>query len=91
MERVKSYVELAVLSGWRLGPYLLLELVLPGGTLFALCLFVYRRRRETRGSHVGPGWLRRGLRKTARRIYALMHARRWRMQHLKSHRLLLGR
>jgi hypothetical protein len=28
-----------------LGPYLLLELLLPGGTLFALLLYVYRRRR----------------------------------------------
>lgn len=26
------------------GPYLLLELLLPGGTLFALLLFFYRRR-----------------------------------------------
>ena len=29
----------------RLGPYLLLELVLPGGTLFALSLYVYRHKR----------------------------------------------
>jgi hypothetical protein len=91
MERVKSYVELAVLSWWRLGPYLLLEIVLPGGTLFALCLFMYRRRQRTRGSHFGPGWFRRGLRKTARRIYALTHGRRWHMQHLKARRLLLDR
>ena len=28
------------------GPYLLLEILLPGGTLFALLLFVYRRRDE---------------------------------------------
>lgn len=27
-----------------LGPYLLMELVLPGGTLFALLLFLYRRK-----------------------------------------------
>jgi len=27
------------------GPYLLLELLLPGGTLFALLLYVYRRNR----------------------------------------------
>ena len=27
------------------GPYLLLELLLPGGTLFALLLYVYRRQR----------------------------------------------
>jgi len=29
--------------GQNLGPYLVLELVLPGGTLFALLLFLYRR------------------------------------------------
>lgn len=29
------------------GPYLLLELLLPGGTLFALLLFVYRNRLAT--------------------------------------------
>ena len=27
------------------GPYLLLELLLPGGTLFALLLYVYQRKR----------------------------------------------
>ena len=28
------------------GPYLLLEILLPGGTLFALLLFLYRRRQQ---------------------------------------------
>jgi hypothetical protein len=28
----------------KLGPYLLLEVLLPGGTLFALALFLYRRQ-----------------------------------------------
>jgi hypothetical protein len=28
------------------GPYLLLEILLPGGTLFALLLFFYRRQRD---------------------------------------------
>ena len=28
----------------RIGPYLLVELLLPGGTLLALLLFLYRRR-----------------------------------------------
>lgn len=28
----------------RLGPYALVELVLPGGTLLALLLYLYRRR-----------------------------------------------
>jgi hypothetical protein len=32
----------------RAGPYVLIELLLPGGTLFALALFVYRRSRRDR-------------------------------------------
>lgn len=28
----------------RIGPYVVMELVLPGGTLFALLLYLYRRR-----------------------------------------------
>jgi hypothetical protein len=31
--------------GAKLGPYVLLELLLPGGTLFALLLFLYQRRK----------------------------------------------
>ena len=29
------------------GPYLLLEILLPGGTLFALLLFLYQRRQQS--------------------------------------------
>ncbi len=29
------------------GPYLLLEILLPGGTLFALLLFLHQRRQQT--------------------------------------------
>ncbi|MEP6998814.1 MAG: hypothetical protein ABI900_14265 [Betaproteobacteria bacterium] len=38
---------LGIMRQWsrKLGPYLMLELVLPGGTLFALLLFVYQRRK----------------------------------------------
>lgn len=44
-----------VASGWlvlrqlaqRLGPYVLLEILLPGGTLLGLLLFLYRRWRLT--------------------------------------------
>ena len=37
---------LGILRGFlqKLGPYLVLEILLPGGTLFALLLFLYRRR-----------------------------------------------
>ena len=30
--------------GHAFGPYLLLEIVMPGGTLFAFLLYLYRRR-----------------------------------------------
>jgi hypothetical protein len=33
------------------GPYLLLEILLPGGTLFALLLFVYQRRQALGGAN----------------------------------------
>jgi hypothetical protein len=53
--QIKSLVEL-VESIWgiirKLGPYLILEMILPGGTLMALLLFLYRsyRRQEVRGA-----------------------------------------
>ncbi len=31
--------------GQALGPYLILEMLLPGGSLFALLLYLYQRRR----------------------------------------------
>jgi len=34
----------------KLGPYLLLEIVLPGGTLIALLLFLYQRRQLAEGA-----------------------------------------
>jgi len=36
MERLRRF-------GKKLGPYLMLEILLPGGTLFALLLFLYQR------------------------------------------------
>jgi hypothetical protein len=36
--------------GKELGPYLLLEILLPGGTLFALLLFLYQRGKLNVGS-----------------------------------------
>ena len=35
-----------------LGPYVVLEILLPGGTLFALLLFLYRRVRSSHVAHV---------------------------------------
>ena len=43
------------------GPYLLLEILLPGGTLFALLLFLYKRRQQD-GTPNAPRDLRRGAR-----------------------------
>ena len=34
---------------YKLGPYLMLEALLPGGTLFALLLFLYRGRTRNGG------------------------------------------
>ena len=52
----------------KLGPYVLLEVLLPGGTLFALALFVYRRpatlRRYVRKARVAAARLLARVRKT---------------------------
>ena len=45
MQRFRSYLETVRRYGQKLGPYLMLEIVLPGGTLFALLLFLYQRRK----------------------------------------------
>ena len=42
--------ELLSRFGAKLGPYVLLELLLPGGTLFALLLFLYQRRKPSAAS-----------------------------------------
>ena len=40
-----------ILVAWarRVGPYLMLEILLPGGTLFALLLFLYQSRKLSIG------------------------------------------
>jgi hypothetical protein len=50
MQTVANVLE--VLRAWaqKLGPYVLLEILLPGGTLFALLLFAYRRSRLLRAA-----------------------------------------
>ncbi len=50
----------------RAGPYLLIELLLPGGTLIALALFVYRRSRRD-GVPFGTA-LRDEIQRTARAL-----------------------
>jgi len=44
----------------KFGPYLLLELLLPGGTLVAIALFLYRRRKSF------SGWM--SIRRLANRL-----------------------
>lgn len=44
MDVVRRGVEMLCRVGQRLGPYLVLEILLPGGTLFALALFLFRNR-----------------------------------------------
>ena len=46
MRRVIDHLETLRRFGQRLGPYLMLEILLPGGTLFALMLFLYQRRKH---------------------------------------------
>ena len=45
MQRVISSLEILRRIGQNWGPYLMLEILLPGGTLLALLLFLYRRRK----------------------------------------------
>ena len=45
MQRVIEHLETLRRYGQRLGPYLMLEILLPGGSLFALMLFLYQRRK----------------------------------------------
>ena len=45
MQRVMDHLETFRRFGQKLGPYLMLEILLPGGSLFALMLFLYQRRK----------------------------------------------
>lgn len=44
MQAIIGWLGILRKVGQKAGPYLLLEMLLPGGTLFALLLFLYRRR-----------------------------------------------
>ena len=50
MQRIMSSLGILRRIGQNWGPYVMLEILLPGGTLFALLLFLYRRRKLTTGS-----------------------------------------
>ena len=45
MQRVISRLGILRRIGQNWGPYLMLEILLPGGTLLAVLLFLYRRRK----------------------------------------------
>ena len=45
MQRVIDQLETLRRLGQKLGPYLMLEILLPGGSVFALLLFLYQRRK----------------------------------------------
>jgi len=45
MQRIADQLQTLRRYGQRLGPYLMLEILLPGGSLFALALFLYQRRK----------------------------------------------
>ena len=49
MQRVVDLLEALRRLGQRLGPYLMLEILLPGGSLLALALFLYQRRKARIG------------------------------------------
>jgi hypothetical protein len=52
MQMVMSGLGILRRFGQSVGPYLMLEILLPGGTLLALLLFLYRRRKVDIGSAV---------------------------------------
>ena len=45
MQAIIGWLGILRRIGQKAGPYLLLEMLLPGGTLFALLLLLYRRRK----------------------------------------------
>ena len=48
MEIVMVGLEIARRLSSRIGPYLIVELIVPGGTLLAVLLYLYRRRAATK-------------------------------------------
>jgi hypothetical protein len=51
MEVLTSTVEMVRQFLSRFGPYFIVEILLPGGTLLALLLYLYRRRKFGTGHH----------------------------------------
>ena len=55
MQAIAIFLEALRTWARKLGPYVLLELLLPGGTLFALALFLYRRSQVLRSAAEATG------------------------------------
>jgi hypothetical protein len=51
MQIVLTGLEILRRAGRKLGPYLLLEILMPGGSLLALLLFLYRRGKLHAGTN----------------------------------------
>lgn len=51
MQTVMGWWDILRRVGQKAGPYLILEMLLPGGTLMALLLFLYRRRKSAIGGN----------------------------------------
>ena len=49
MQTVANWLGLLRRLGQKAGPYLMVEMLLPGGTLLALLLFLYQRRKADIG------------------------------------------
>ena len=49
MQTVANWLDLLRRLGQKAGPYLMVEMLLPGGTLLALLLFIYQRRKPDIG------------------------------------------
>jgi hypothetical protein len=44
--KVRAYTAAVIAQLWAVAPYALLELILPGGSVMALLLWLYRRQRK---------------------------------------------
>ena len=53
--RWAAWMALAIAGLKELGPYAAIEIILPGGTLIALALWLYRRRAARLAQKVGAG------------------------------------
>ena len=72
MQRVARAVGMTLELARRVGPYLMLEILLPGGTLMALLLFLYRHRQShgASGARRTRGTAPRGIRAAGATLFS---------------------